>query len=310
MIGAVFLLLRMRALGELSAVHTTVTGNPLMLESWTGRLPFAPSIWGRYALTTLVGGPLSADWSHDALGLRAGVDPLYSVAGLGVLVFVGVVAYRHWDDPALRFACLVMAAYGALLGQMLTPLPVTYAERLFYLPSAAFVLTLVRLVELRLGGGGASGRKLVAAGAAVLFVLHTGLSMRMAYAWTTEPRIIAATLASAPDSARARVWAAWVAAEAEDAEAVKEHATVAMELQPDWPLPHALRAFAYDGLGQPQLAAQSCGQAMSLDPAAPQATSLCVQFLIGRGKIDAARQVYAEHAAARGGYPSPEVPVP
>ena len=310
LIAAVYLLGRTQALGELGAAHNTFTGNPLMLESWVGRLPYAPSLWGRYALTTLVGGPLSADWSHDALGIRTGVDPLYSVAGAIVVGLAGWVAFRYWDDPALRWACLVLAAYGLLLGQMLTPLPVTYAERLFYLPSAALLLICVRLAELHLAAAAPSRRRIAATAAGLLLVVHTGLAMRMAHAWTTEPRIIAATLESAPDSGRARVWAAWVAAEAEDAAAVKEHSAVAIELQPYWPLPHALQAFALDRLGQPELAAQSCGRAMSLDPSAALATSLCVQFLIGRGKLDAARQVYAEHAAARGGYPAPEVPVP
>lgn len=307
LVGASYLLIRSQVLGELSAAHNSITGNPLILESWSGRVAHTPAIWGRYVATTLIGAPLSADWSHDALALQSGVDLHYTLVGALAAGLMAFWAFRGWSHPGVRTAALILGAYALLLGQVLTPLPVTYAERLFYMPSAALLWLLVHAVEQRFEDG--PPRALMALGL-VIVLGHTVLAMRQSYNWTTEDRIVAATLEVAPQSARARVWAAWISAEAGDAEAVGEHAAVAAGLQPDWPLPHALMAFSHDRLGEPELAAQSCGRAMSLDAGAPLAASLCIQFLVGRGKLEMARQVYAQHAAARGGLPSNQVAPP
>src|SRR5690606_14908293 len=86
---------RAQVLGGWTAQHVTFGVNPLIAEPAWLRVPAAFGLWTRYVQTTLLGSPLSADYSFDAIPL-SGAE-FWARAGLGLLGVAGLcwVALRE-----------------------------------------------------------------------------------------------------------------------------------------------------------------------------------------------------------------------
>lgn len=302
---------RASALGNFDAGRTSGWANPLMGVPLAGRIPGALEIGWRYLALAVTGHPLSADYSYRQIPLGDDVSGLR--VGLGAVVLVGtlVLGYRHRRDPAIRFSILWWLGMMAFLCHVVAPLPVVFAERVFYGASVPLCLlaglgTHRLLDRVRRRGL----RRSIQVAAAIYLVVQVGLSARHALLWTNELSLTETTARRSPNSARANLWYASVLGRARQSEAALRHARRAVEILPNWGRAQAIYAAQLDLAGHPKQAAIAFRRAVELQAEDASVADLCIQFMLRYGHVDGARHVYAQHVRARGGRPHPDVTVP
>ncbi len=288
--------------------HTTAMVNPLIAEPWLARLPTALSLLGRSLALTLLGFPLSADYSAHAIEVGV-VDGWAALGGVSMIGVAGLLwTHRRSPNPRLAVWAGAYAAWWIVLGHLIVPLPTLFSERLLYGPSVASIVMLAALVPVRPTTNRAL--TLVVGG---WIAIQTLLCFDHSLAWTSEPLITERTVANSPKSARAHIWRARLLLREGDPDSVDEvehHVDTAIELAPNLALPHAFRAVLLDFHGQPEQALAEFRQAFETDPADPEVADLFIQFLVRYGHQQPAQMVYTAHANARAGQPHPDVHPP
>ncbi|NVB38296.1 hypothetical protein G6O69_10675 [Pseudenhygromyxa sp. WMMC2535] len=300
------LLARARVLGSWTAQHITFGVNPLLDAPASIRLTAPFGLWTHYLQVALLGTPLSADHSYDAIPLTGPEGWLRAALGLAIVLFLATWAVASWRRRQATRAWLIawLLGAGALACQLFTLLPAIYAERLFYGASVPLTLlaaeTLAPLLQ----------RRLPTIALLAYLTLQATLSAAHTHAWTSEDGITAITVAASPRSARAQVWRTRVLLRAGEPERALIHADIASDILPDWGIPDALAGSALDSLDRPAEAAQRFAQATKVAPQEPEVADLAIQFLLRYGHRAQARAIYARHQQARGGAPVPWVTRP
>ncbi len=302
-----YLGLRVLVLGRITGEFVTATVNPLVGAPWGARLPMALNLLGRYLWLSVAGQPLSADYSVDAIPVHG--TGAFGVLGLAALVGLVVVLVRFRDQPAVRVGALWFLGAYALASNLLALLPAMFAERLFYAPSAPLCLLLGVAVAPLVAPEQRLRRPTMALGSAILLVWGL-LAALHAAAWRTEAAITLATVEACPDSARGRVWRARVLAREGAGEEMETQARAAIEILPDWAVPHALLGTSLDLQHRPEEALEAFRRALELGPEEGEVADLFVQFLLRYELVEQAHFVYGKHVSARDGEPDPRVTVP
>jgi hypothetical protein len=298
------LVARTYVLGDLLGTHITVSVNPLLGEPWHARIPAALDLLWRYLRLTVVGHPLSADYSYAAVPVGADVEWLGVALGALLLAALLALLVRRWREPVTRLLLLWFLLAFLFVSNVLALLPAIFAERLFYGASVPLFLLAGSVV------GRLLARRGVRVAVAAYLLLGACLSLAHAWAWGSETRLTAVTVVHSPASARAHVWRARVLARQGQAVLVEVHARRAIEILPSWAAPHALLGASLDLQGHPERALTSFRRGLLLDAADPEVADLFIQFLLRYGHRDQARDVFERHRVARGGEPSPNVTTP
>lgn len=302
-----YLALRVAVMGGLSGQYVTATVNPLVVEPWSARVPMALELLGRYLWLSVAGQPLSADYSVAAVPVRG--FSLLAGVGLLALLGLGLVAWRGREQAGVRVATLWFLGAFGLASNLVALLPAMFAERLFYAPSAPLCLLFGLGIAPLLASEHRLRRPVMGLGAAIGLVWGL-LAASHAAAWRTEASITLATVEACPDSARGRVWRARVLAREGDGEGMERHARAAIEVLPDWAIPHALLGAALDLQHRPEEALESFRRALELGPDEGEVVDLFVQFLLRYELLEQAHFVYGRHVSARDGRPDPRVTMP
>jgi hypothetical protein len=298
------LVARTYVLGGVFGTHITVSVNPLLAEPWHARIPAALDLLWRYMQLTVAGYPLSADYSYSAVPVGAHVDWRGVALGTALLVAMVALLVKRRHERGTRLLVLWFLVAFLFVSNLLALLPAIFAERLFYGASAPLFLLAGSFV------GPLLARRGIRVAVAAYLLLGASLCLAHAWAWGSETRLTAVTVAHSPASARAHVWRARVLAREGQTGAVEVHAREAIEILPSWGAPHALLGASLDLQGQPERALVSFRRALVLDAADPEVADLFIQFLLRYGHRDRARTVFERHRAARGGVPAANVTVP
>jgi hypothetical protein len=298
---------RAEVLGGWLGSHVPFFVNPMVeADAWT-RTTAALSLVGRYHRITLLGGPLSADYAHAALGIGEDLPWGDFVAGVGVVVFWGWLWWYRRAHVPTRVLVVWILGTSLFVSNALFVLPAMFAERLFYLPSAAVAL-LGGLALERLFSHDVR-RPVLYAAIGAFVVVQAVLSSVHTLRYGNEAAIVRHTVETTPRNARARMWLALQLVRQGDLDAAEAHVEVAGSVRPNWGTPRAVKGVLADLTGQPEAALIHFRAAMQLDPQDREVADLFIQFLLRHGHVEAARAVYQAHAEARG-RPDPLVTVP
>lgn len=301
---AAALVARTHALGSFFGTHITVSVNPLLTEPWHARLPAALDLLRRYLQLTVIGYPLSADYSYAAVPVGASIEWLGVVLGAALLAAMIAVLHRHRREPPTRLLVLWFLLAFLFVSNLPALLPAIFAERLFYAATVPLLLLAGSLV------GPWLSRRAPCVVVSAYVLVGACLSFVHARAWNSEATLTAVTVEHSPGSARAHVWRARVLAREGRAGQVEHHARRAIEILPTWGAPHALLGASLDLQGQPERALTAFRHALVLDAADPEVADLFIQFLLRYGHRAQARSVFERHRAARGGQPAARVTNP
>jgi hypothetical protein len=198
---ALFLAMRWHVFGSpLWRPDTDVLDNPLVVATSTERLLAAPVILLEYVSLSLFPLTLSADHSLNSFPLvPVPMVPLATSAAV-----VAVIALVAWVAPgwrrALGFGAVAMGLTCALLLNWPLLSTVTFADRLFYLPSL-FVYLLVGAALAALSRRQAPAALGVVIAVVALFGARTALRN---LDWRSDLRLWEATVLAVPNSARAQ----------------------------------------------------------------------------------------------------------
>jgi len=170
----------------------SILDNPLVGLPFASYELTAVKVIGLYAWRLLVPWTLAADYSYDQLtAVTSPLDPAF-LAGLAVVVAVGLLVWRTWRTaPLVALGLGILVLTFVIVSNVVFPIGTIMAERLIYLPSAGFCLAL------------ATGLVGVAAPAARSPREVLG---RVATARVALPLAVMLTLYGARTVARNRVW--------------------------------------------------------------------------------------------------------
>jgi len=139
-VTAVYLILRMRMLGELtgSAEMQLINNSILGAQNFPDRLATAFGVMGKYIYLLFIPHPLSFDYSYNQI-------PVISFASATALISTLICVYLAWrafsgltkKDP-LSFALLFFFGTVSLVSNILFLIESTMAERFMYMPSLGF----------------------------------------------------------------------------------------------------------------------------------------------------------------------------
>ncbi|MBZ5640173.1 MAG: tetratricopeptide repeat protein [Acidobacteriia bacterium] len=221
-----FLALRARALGSAFAVQKPVLAdNPLVALHGVERVATALGLAARAAGLMILPLRLTPDYSGPVIPRETGILAPLPLAGVLVLLVLALLALA----PALLrparsaggpdpFGLLRRSAFAAtfcllpylVVGNLLVPIGVIFAERLLYLPSAGFCLLVACAAEEVLARSrptGGARRPIAAALLTLLAAACLGAAVRTSRAsaeWRSDERLWEAAVRSTPTSPRAQ----------------------------------------------------------------------------------------------------------
>ncbi len=195
---ALVLALRWRALGRLVGFDPDHLGNPLAHAPWLPREVSALGLFGHAVSLVVAPHTLRADYGASVVTASTALTITHAVA-LVALVALGVVVWRSRRvHPQVAAAALWFAVPTALGCNVLLALPVSFAERFLYLPSAAGLLLLALALERALRARPAWAMGVVALPVVLVF---GALTMRRNPEWASTQRLTLATVRDEPRSA-------------------------------------------------------------------------------------------------------------
>lgn len=195
---ALVLALRWRALGRLVGFDPDHLGNPLARAPWLPREVSALGLFGHAVSLVVAPHTLRADYGAAVVTASTTLTAAHALA-LVTLVALAVVGWRsRRQQPAVAAATLWFTVPTALGCNALLALPVSFAERFLYLPSAAGLLLLALALQHALR----SRPPWVMAAVALPVVLAFGaLTVRRNPDWASTQRLTLATVRDEPRSA-------------------------------------------------------------------------------------------------------------
>ncbi len=198
------------------------------------RLPAVAGIFAYALEKAIVPVALSPDYSAQSLPLEKGW--LWPMSWIGIAIAVALIGYcahnfrrggRGW---ALAIAGL--AAYG-LTSNLLFPIGVSLALRLWYFPMTAFALGLGWLIGLAFDHSGQKRARFIYNVSCITLILWLQATWNFAPAWRSNADDASATLARFPQCWRAHHNLARECYGAKDFSNGLDHARIAVQLRPD-----------------------------------------------------------------------------
>lgn len=262
---AAWLVCRYAVLGTLGNAHPGYLENPLAFEGTGVRLVTAGDVYRRSLQLFVAPVTLVADYSY------ATVPPVHGVSAgavVGWLLLAGtiaatVVAARR--APAVGAALALWIGPYLLVSHLGPTLPMIFAERVLYLPSAGLCV-LVAFGAARLA---ADRRTVEHALAAVLAVAAAALAWRSharVADWADDATLFVATAADAPRGVKPLCNAARIELERGDHETALALTRRALEIRPQSALPHLTLAEIHIAAGEPAAAAEELRAALERKP--------------------------------------------
>jgi tetratricopeptide (TPR) repeat protein len=207
---ALYLAARWNALGTFGVPPRLIpyVENPIAHEDLATRLLTAVAVIGKGLWTLAFPRWLSPDWSYDAIPLvRSAVDPRF----LASLAAVAAILAGAWlvrrVRPGLAYLTLWYGSGAFLTSNLVLRVGTIFGERLLYLPSVAFCIAGVWLVQHAIQGVEPPdarvriGRLAPATGIALLLVL-AARTYAYAAAWSDEVSLFEEAVRAAPRSAK------------------------------------------------------------------------------------------------------------
>ena len=194
--------MRYAALGMLARPYPpSKLDNVLALMPVGGRILGAIGVLGRYFKLLVWPWPLSMDYSFAQIPVEGAEAALWMAVGaLGLLVW-GYAAWRFRKDmPWVAFGLVVFLGAYLPVSNLLIPMGTIMAERVLYIPSAGFLITLVPTAGVWLS------RRDWRFGAALLIgvcLLFGVLTLKRNHEWGDALRFWRRTAEVSPKSARA-----------------------------------------------------------------------------------------------------------
>lgn len=204
--------------------------NPLVLADLPTRVRTALMIVGQNLGLCLVPYHFSADYSYNQIPLvTAWSEPRFLLwTALPVALLAGAAAsHRKRPDFLLGLAWFFVAL--APVSNLLMPIGTIRAERLLYLPSVGACLVVAEALELLLE----RRRQFAVALAAVLLLALGVVTVRRNIVWRNQETLAKATVADAPNSARAHHMLANYRKRAENCAAAVPGFRRSLEILPD-----------------------------------------------------------------------------
>ncbi|RMH45320.1 MAG: tetratricopeptide repeat protein [Deltaproteobacteria bacterium] len=301
-VAAAWLAARYAVLGALGGAHPGPLENPvahagLAARLWTAGHCYALALAKFVAPVTLL-----ADYSYAAVEPATGPTAV-AIAGWALLattIAAMVLAARRRPELSAMLAWW-LAPY-AIVSHLGPTLPMWFAERVLYLPSAGLCLAVGWAVGRAAGARQAVAR---AAGAAVAVAI-AAFSVRSAVRvgdWRDDVTLHAKTVEDAPRNVKALANAARDAASRGDAGAALALVRRALAVRDDVALPHLAAASVYAQLGDAERAAAHLDRALSMPhDLATAAETRCA--VLARFRPDVA--VPACEAATRAPFAGPD----
>jgi len=199
-VGA-YLALRLGVVGSLGLPEPpTVLDNPLASVDALTRLRTAVVVLGDYVGLLLLPAHLSADYSYNQIPVvLSWTDPRFLFAAALLVGLAASLLAAARSAPVLVVAALFTVVPLALTANLLFPIGTIKAERLLYLPSVGWCLACGWLAAVALRRW-----PIIAAVALVAVLGAYGLRTWIRNAdWRDEAALFAATVAAAPESAKA-----------------------------------------------------------------------------------------------------------
>ena len=254
----IVLAIRMQVLGMVIQDQGSIpkVDNPIAQASSVGRVLTPVVLLGKYVWLLVWPDPLCHDYSYNALPVCE--TPLDLRFAWGLLCIVGMVAggIRSYRRAGGVLWCIVFFLLNYVLVSNTVVLSGTiFAERLMYMPSAAFCwLVAIGVVGAAEGISGRAGSErrgclVIAPVFALLCTAHVFLTVRRGQVWRSEAGLVASALALTDDSARIHLQAGYCAMNEKDAPTAIRHLKRSLEIMPDF-LPAYFqlgRAYLMDG---------------------------------------------------------------
>jgi len=321
---AAYLVIRHAVLGAMLVPASSITRieNPAIGLGLAGRLATAVAFAGKYAVLLVAPVRLSPDWGFAELApVHSVLDPgfLLGAAALiaGTLLFAAT--YRRHREAAF---CLLFGAAGySLVSNTVIVIGIGVAERLIYLPSAAFcILAALGLQAI----ASRSGYRPAAGAAAVILVAFAARTVVGARAWRDDltlfstaehaaPRSVKIlgnlaveliargrwdearrrlerAVALAPDHVLTQINLSGVLLQMGDLPAAESHDRTALALDPGQPVAWAQLGAIFEKRGQTQEAEGALRKAVDADPRFIAAHMDLARLLAGREAWDDAER--------------------
>ncbi|MBI4248795.1 MAG: tetratricopeptide repeat protein [Elusimicrobia bacterium] len=258
-----YLCLRRFVAGEFmpTAQATNPWDNPLISLTAGGRASNALFVAARYVFLLFVPYPLSADYSYNAIPML----PVLSARNVcaGALLAGSAAGLAWWSLRNWRagFLALFFALTFALVSNIPFPIGTVMADRLLYLPSAAFcVLAALGFEAAWLPRG--CGRLLLA----LYLAFYAVLTLERNKDWASDAALFKRTLETSPHSAKAMVNAGKIYLEEGNFELARDLNLKAIELNGLPSLPYSNLGLAYKGLRRYAEAEKAFWEAIQRDP--------------------------------------------
>ncbi len=252
-------LMRQWAIGTLFGEGMTFSrvDNPLVDEPWSVRVVTGLVLFGKYLHLLVAGHPLCCDYSYNAIPVARSITAPVAWGLLCALVAVGAIVLSLRRRGGIALTVLWYLTTYAPVANVLVLIGTLFAERLMYMPSAAFAavwgLTLPGVVGWLWRQASRPLRgvavALVVAGAAGL-VTHATLTVLRNRAWRDGGTIFRDALLKQPQSARCQFnMGAWYAAQGQNDEAIR-YFRRAVEIADSYYLARTRLAGVYLGLSR------------------------------------------------------------
>lgn len=202
-VSVLYLAWRRYVLGSLLMGQIDFFANPAAHVGVAGRVLTAVKVMGQYLWLLLVPVRLSAEYSFDQITVARSLLDLTVLIPLAVCLLGAVVAVRMRAQQS-RYAFFIMfyAVAFSLTSNILFPIGTIMAERLLYLPSAAFCLLLGHVLWRAAGRCRVSGVALATA-IVCLWSLRTVERNRD---WRDNYRVFASAVRVCPRSLKMRAY--------------------------------------------------------------------------------------------------------
>ncbi|MEE9274793.1 MAG: tetratricopeptide repeat protein, partial [bacterium] len=197
-----YLAARYAALGMWSrAALPSMLDNPLAHAGAGGRIFGALGVLGRQFRLLVWPWPLSIDYSYSQVTADGPGAALWMIAGALAILLWAAAAWR-WraSAPEAAFGLFLFLSAYLPVSNLAFPIGTVMAERLFYLPSAGFLLAAVPLARRWTEG---RDRRLQAAALLLALFLFSGMSWARNAEWADPLRLWESAARVSPRSARA-----------------------------------------------------------------------------------------------------------
>lgn len=224
----IYLILRLQALKDyfISSATTVYPDNPLINEDLLTRVFNGAALLGRYFTLSVVGTPLSADYSFAELLVQKPFSDLATTATVAVVILLLLIAlYQAKRREPSGFALLWFFLAFSITANIFFPIGTIFAERLAYLPSLGVCMLLASLLN--------ASARCFRITLLLLLVLYYGfLTIERNKVWRDNSTLFSAQIEISPNSTKTQFNYAMVLRLEKELDRAEEHLGRALKIYP------------------------------------------------------------------------------